>query len=746
MTGFTGTSVHRVEDQRLLTGSGQFVEDIQLPDTAHAVVLRSPIAHGRITCLDIKNAMDMPGVLAIYTGDDLERLGCHPMPCVTAHPSSDGTPFQAPIRPLLAQDRVRFAGDPVAFIVADSEAIAIAAMELIMVDYEEEDAITEPTQSQDIACIWEEGDKAAVDHAFAGAARVVEIAQRSNRIAVSPIETRSALGTFLDGQYTLHTQSQGVHFMRDMMATTLGANPASIRVITADVGGSFGIKLMNYPEQSLVLAAAREVGRPIRWVSSRSEAFLTDAYGRGQVSTAKLALNSEGRILALSVDSIGDMGAYASALGISVLTKGFGKTLGHVYDIPMLHYRVKAVYTNAAPTDAYRGAGKPEAQYLVERLIDKASTETGLGAIAFRQKNLIPPSKMPYKAANGFPYDSAHFEQAMMAGVKAADWDSFPQRRAASEAKGLKRGIGVGVYLHLTGGSPKEKSEVLLQKDGSIQILTGVQASGQGHQTAFAQMVADRLQIPMERIEVVEGDTAQVKTGGGTGGSSSLPIAGVTIMKATDALIDLAKAQAAEQLETAIGDIEYGNGGFTVVGTDKRISLVELAAAQPPESEKLCGMADSDHAIQTVPHGAYIAEVEVDPETGHVALVALTAADDLGRRVNPMIAEGQIHGGLAQAIGQAMFERTIFDPDTGQLLSGSFMDYQLPRAGDLPNFDLHDVDIPTDNNILGMKGVGENASIGGPAAVINAIADALGTQDIDMPMTPERVWRTLNSL
>ncbi|HAJ21194.1 MAG TPA: xanthine dehydrogenase family protein molybdopterin-binding subunit, partial [Rhodospirillaceae bacterium] len=336
--------------------------------------------------------------------------------------------------------------------------------------------------------------------------------QRSDRIAVSPIETRSALGIWENGQYTLHTQSQGVHFMRDMMATTLGADPATIRVITADVGGSFGIKLTNYPEQSLVLVAARETGRPVRWVSSRSEAFLTDAYGRGQASTAKLALDSEGRILALSVDSVGDMGAYASALGISVLTKGFGKTLGHAYDIPMLHYRVKAVYTNAAPTDAYRGAGKPEAQYLVERLIDKAATETGLGAIAFRQKNLIPPSKMPYKAANGFPYDSAHFEQAMMAGVKAADWDGFPQRRAASEVKGLKRGIGVGVYLHLTGGSPKEKSEVLLQQDGSIQILTGVQASGQGHQTAFAQMVADRLQIPMDHIEVIEGDTALIKT------------------------------------------------------------------------------------------------------------------------------------------------------------------------------------------------------------------------------------------
>jgi len=352
---------------------------------------------------------------------------------------------------------------------------------------------------------------------------------------------------------------------------------------------------------------------------------------------------------------------------------------------------------------------------------------------------------MPYKAANGFPYDSAHFEKAMMEGLKAADWDGFPARRAASEAKGLKRGIGLSLYLHLTGGSPQEQSEVILQPDGSIHILTGVQASGQGHETAFAQLVADQLEIPMDRIHVIEGDTARVKTGGGTGGSSSLPIAGITILKATDDFIENARALAAEQMETAPADLVYGTGEFRVVGTDKHLNLIELAATLPEERETLCGgIAESDHEIQTVPHGAYIAEVEVDPETGFVTLLALTGADDLGVRLNPAIAEGQIHGGLAQAVGQALYERTVFDPETGQLLSGSFMDYQLPRAGDLPAFNLHSVDVPTANNFLGMKGAGEIASIGGPAAVVNAVADALDNQDIDMPLTPERVWRFLS--
>lgn len=739
--------VPRVEDYRLLTGHGRFVEDIRDAGAAHAAVFRSPVAHARLVHLDISGAKATPGVLAILTGADLDAMGCEPMKC-RSHDGSDGTPFRSPTRDLLAKETVRFVGDPIAFIVAETETAAQDALEEIEAEFEELPVVIDPALSEETAVVWEEGDADAVEVSFGGASRVVSINQRHDRVSVAPLEVRSAFGAYQDGAYTLHTQTQGVHFMREMVAGSLGVDKSAVRVVTNDVGGSFGIKLAQYPEQSLVLLAAKAVGRPVRWVESRSEAFLSDAYGRGQVSHAKVALDVNGVIQALRVDTIGDLGAYASAVGVSVLTKGFCKTLGHVYHIPALTCRTRAVYTNCAPTDAYRGAGKPEAQYLLERLLDKAAREMGLDPAELRRRNLIAPERMPYKAANGFVYDSAHFEKVLDAALEEGDWAGFPARRASAEAKGMVRGIGVGIYLHLTGGSPTEHSEVLLRPDGTILILTGVQASGQGHETAFAQLVADRLEIDPARIAVLEGDTAQIATGGGTGGSSSLPIAGVTIMKATDAMLEKARDLAADKLEAAVADLTYSDGAFTVVGTDRRIDLVALAKDLPEEAEaeRLCaGEADSDHETQTVPHGAYVAEVEIDPETGHVALVSFAGADDLGRRLNPPIAEGQLHGGIAQAVGQALFERVVYDEGTGQLVTGSFMDYQLPRAADLPNFDLRAADIATDINPLGMKGVGENASIGAIAPVVNAVCDALGVSDLDMPMTPEKIWRALTA-
>jgi carbon-monoxide dehydrogenase large subunit len=735
----------RVEDNRLLTGRGRFVEDIRDGRAAHAVVFRSPVAHARILNLDVSRATAAPGVLAVLTGADLERFGCRPMGC-RSFDGSDGAPFRSPTRHLLAKETARFVGDPIAFVVAETEAAALDAVEEIDVDFEELPVVTDPLRSDETAVLWEEGDAAAVERAFAGAAHVVAIDQRHDRVSVAPLEVRSALGRYEDGAYTLTTQTQGVHFMRAMVADSLGLDPTALRVVTEDVGGSFGIKLAHYPEQSLVLLAAKAAGRPVRWVESRSEAFLSDAQGRGQVSHAQVALDADGKILGLRVDTVGDLGAYTSSVGLSVLTKGFIKTLGHVYHVPALHCRTRAVYTNRAPTDAYRGAGKPEAQYLVERLLDKAARAAGVDRADLRRCNLIPAAAMPYTAANGFTYDSAHFEAVLDIALEASDWAGFPARRAAAEAKGLKRGIGLGVYLHLTGGTPKERSRVVLRHDGAIEVLTGVQASGQGHETAFARLVADRLEIDPSLVSVVEGDTARIATGGGTGGSSSLPIAGVTIVKATDAMLDRARDLAADRLEAAPADLTYGDGAFTVVGTDRRVGLFELVADGPEDTapERICaGEADSDHETQTVPHGAYVAEVEVDPETGHVALVSFVGADDLGRRLVPSIAEGQLHGGLAQAIGQALFERVVYD-DTGQLLTGSFMDYQLPRAGDLPWFDLRAADIATDINPLGMKGVGENASIGAIAPVMNAVSDALDAPDMDMPATPEKVWRALN--
>ena len=739
----TRKALPRFEDARLLTGRGRFTANANLPGQAVAMVLRSPEAHGRITKLDISGATEVEGVLTILTAAVLDKIGAKPMPVRAVIDSTDGTPFKTPPRDLLARDVVRFVGDPIAFIVAETEAAAQDAIEAIELDIEPLPAVTDPERSEDVACVYEEGDASAVEAAIAQAAHVVTLYQRHDRIAVSPIEPRSALGQYVDGKYTLTTQTQGVHFVQRLVAETLNIPKERLRVVTGDVGGSFGIKLMPYPEQSLVLFAAKLVGRPVLWTSTRSEAFLSDAHGRGQVGTGTLALDGEGKILALKADLKGDLGAYASAIGANVLTLGFFKTFGHAYHIPAIFCRVTVVHTNAAPTDAYRGAGKPEAQYLMERLINKAGRLFNGDALSVRRRNLIPAEAMPYPAANGFTYDSARFETVMNHALEAGDWAGFAARKAVDASKGLKRGIGLSNYLHLTGGSATEHSEVRLLEDGNIEVLTGIQASGQGHETAIATLVSERLRIDATRVNVIEGDTARLDRGGGTGGSSSITIAGVSILKATDRLIEAMREAASENLETAPQDLELAEGGFQVVGTDRRIDLPALAAAVPESEERICGMADSDHEIQTVPHGTCIVEVVVDPETGWLDVDRVLAVDDLGVRLNPGIAEGQIHGGLAQAIGQALQEQVVFDPESGQLLTGSLMDYRLPRAGDFPDYQLIADDVPTQVNDLGMKGVGELSSIGGIAAAMNAVCDALDAPDLDMPMTPQKIWSAI---
>jgi carbon-monoxide dehydrogenase large subunit len=741
-----GERVARLEDARLLAGHGRFVEDLTLPGMAHAVVVRSPVAHARLGKVDVTEAAASPGVLSVLTASDLAALGVRPMPCTSPVDSHDGAPFQAPERYPLARERVRFVGDPVALVVAETLAVAEDAAERVAVDYEDLPVQIDPRRSEEIAFVWEAGEGAAVAAAFAAAAHTVALESVHGRIVVNPIETRSALGAYdrANGAYLLHTQSQGVHFVREMVARTLGIEPQQVRVVTGDVGGSFGIKITNYPEHTLVLAAAKALGRPVRWVASRSEAFLSDAQGRGQVSRAELALDGHHRILALRVQTRGDLGAYASALAPGVVSKGFAKTLGHVYRIPALHVHVTAVYTHTAPTDAYRGAGKPESVCLVERLVEKAARVVGEDPVAFRRRNLVPAAAMPYSAANGATYDSGDFEAVMDRALAAADRAGFAERRRRAEARGMRRGFGLGLYLHLTGGDPAETSEVMVTREQRVLVKTGVQASGQGHETAFAQLVAGRLAIPIEHVHVIEGDSAQIGRGGGTGGSSSLPIAATTIARATEAMLAAARELAAERLECAAVDLEYGGGGFTVVGTDRRIGLFELAHALPTEQAGACaGTADCEGETQTVPHGAYLAEVEVDPQTGRVRLMRMVCVDDLGVRLNPVIAEGQLHGGLAQGIGQVLLEHTVYDAESGQLLTGSFMDYALPRADDLPGFELHAADRPTKCNALGMKGAGEVATMGAPAAVMNAVCDAIGDFDFDLPATPERVWRAL---
>jgi len=746
VSGLIGQHVPRLEDTRLVTGRGRFVEDLALRGMAHACVVRSPVAHARLGAVDTAEARAAPGVLGVFTARDLEALGARSMPCLTPIDSSDGTPFRSPDRYPLARETVRFAGDPVALVVAESAEAAQDAAERVSMDFEDLSVQADPAASDEIAFVWEDGEPAATEAAFARAARTVALESVQGRIVVSPIEPRSALGTYDAGSdtYVLYTQTQGVHLMRELVARTLSIEPARLRVVTGDVGGSFGIKLMNYPEQTLVLAAARRLGRPVRWVSSRAEAFLSDAQGRGHVSRAELALDADGRILALRVETRGDLGAYASALGPGVVSKGFAKPLGHAYRVPVQHVRATGVYTHTAPTDAYRGAGKPESECLVERLVEKAARELGEDPIAFRRRNLVPAAAMPYTAANGYTYDSGDFEAVMDRALAAADRDGFPARRERDEARGLRRGFGVGLYLHLTGGDASERSEVTVGADGRVVVKTGVQASGQGHETAFAQLVAGRLGVPVDSVQVVEGDSAAIERGGGTGGSSSLPIAATTIARATETMLENARQLAAERLECAAADLEYREGGFVVAGTDRRIGLFELASALPAERAGACaGVAECEGETQTVPHGAYVAEVEVDPETGQVRLARMVCADDLGVRLNPAIAEGQLHGGLAQGVGQVLLEHTVYDTESGQLLTGSLMDYALPRADDLPPFELHDADRPTGANPLGMKGVGEVAAIGAPAAVMNAVCDAIGDFDFDLPATSERVWRAL---
>lgn len=747
---WVGRSVPRKEDFRLLTGQGRFTDDELIGiGELHAVFVRSPHAHAKIGPIDLDAAREMPGVVAIYTGTDLQEAGLKDLPCATPVDSSDGTPFHAPRRPPLAVDTVRFVGDPVAMVLAETPEQAVDAAELVDIDYDELDVEADLATASDIAMRYEVGDKAAVDAAFASAARTVSISAVNNRIVVSPLEPRSALALpEEDGRLTLYSQSQGVHFLRDMLAKTLDIPPAQLDVITRDVGGSFGMKLVNFPEQTCILHAARDLSRPVRWISTRSEAFLTDAHARDHVSHAEAAFDGDGKLLGLRISTRGNLGAYASALGPMIVSQGFAKTAGHVYRVPVMHLVAEGVYTHTAPTDAYRGAGKPESVYLVERLMEKAARELDIDRIELRARNLVQPEDMPYQAANGFKYDSGDFPGVMQKALELADWEGFSKRRAESEARGMKRGIGLGLYLHLTGGDAAETSEVIAKANGTVEVRTGIQSSGQGHETAFAQLVAQRLGLSVEAVNIVEGDTRTLRHGGGgTGGSSSLPIAGVTIARATEIMIDQGREKAAEMLETAPADIEFRDAGFHVVGTDKSVGLFDVAARMEEREgyEGCAGMAQFDGEKMTVPNGAYVCEVEVDPETGMVEILDFLAVDDIGNRLNPMIADGQIVGGIAQGIGQALTERTVYEEYSGQLLTGSFMDYGLPRADDLPEIRLVDAGRPTAINPLGMKGAGEIGNIGAPAAVINAIADAIGTDVIDMPATPEAVWQALQS-
>ena len=761
-----GSGAGRREDGRLLSGAGRFAAD-RLPDgCGHMVFVRSVIAAGRITDLDVTTAQRMPGVRTILTHRDLDRAGIGPLRCQV------GLPGQRDVRrPVLAHDQVRHVGEIIVAVVADTEAQARDAAEAVAVRFEPQtpsvlalDAVRSGAPAvhasipDNTAYEWELGTRRNVDQAILSADHVVTVAVENGRVIVNPMEPRAALAVYDAGSetFTLFTPTQGAHMVRDILADEVFKIPRStLAVVTEDVGGAFGIKLQTYPELVLVLLAARLTGAPVRWVADRSESFLSDAQGRAQHNTARLALAADGRFLGLSVESLADLGAYLSTYATSIASAGGTKVIGHTYRIPEIHVSVRGIFTNTPPVDAYRGAGKPEIVYVLERAIEAAAVALQLDPAELRRRNLVPAAALPYTMASGQQIDSGDFPSLFEATLDRADWPGFPARRAAAKSRGRLAGIGIGLHLHATGGFPDELSEIEVTPDGRVAVRTGTQSGGQGHETVFAQLVADRLGIPADRVFVVQGDTRDVAKGGGTGGSSSLPIAAVNLNRAAALLIARGKDLAAEALETASTDIDYDDGVFSVVGTDRSIGLFSLAARARDLTERLgqtvatlSAGCDFDGPYATFPHGCYVAEVEIDPETGVITLTRFTGLDDLGLLLNPMIARGQIHGGVAQAIGQAMLERTVFDSESGQLLSGSLMDYAVPRARDLPSFDLDFRSVPAHANPLGVKGAGEVGTIGGVAPVIHAALNALaplGVRHLDMPLTPHRIWQAIQA-
>jgi carbon-monoxide dehydrogenase large subunit len=762
--------MRRVEDPRLLRGDGRYTDDVSLPGQSWGVVVRSPYAHATIRTIDKAPALAVPGVLGVFTGEDFRAAGLGDVPCVIPLKSRDGSPRAETPRPALAVGRVRHVGDPVAFVVGETLQAARDGAEALGVDYEELPSVT------DLACAyepgaplvwdgvgrnlcfdWETGDKAETDRLFAQAAHVAKLTVVNNRIVVASMEARAAVAEYdaATGRFTLHANTQGSWQVKDMLAQhVFKLPPEQFRVITPDVGGGFGMKLFLYPEHVMVCFAARALGRPVKWASERSEAFLSDTHGRDNITTGELALDKDGRFLALRTRTLANMGAYLSNYAPFIPTLAGSKVLPSVYGFKSVHVNVLGLLTNTTPVDAYRGAGRPEANYIVERLIDTAAREMKIDRVELRRRNMVPPSAMPWKTPTGATYDSGDFTTVLDAGLKSIDWAGFPQRRQEAARRGKRRGIGLAYYLEATGGAPTERAEIRFAEDGMVDVLVGTQSTGQGHETAYIMLTAHELGIPTEKVRVVQGDSDEIPTGGGTGGARSLYSEGQAILATTATVIEKGKRAAGEALEVAPADIVFEGGAFSVVGTDRRIGIIDLALTQRKKAAAGQDVTTLDAAevaeikAHTFPNGCHIAEVEIDPATGALDVVRYIVCDDVGHAINPLIVRGQVHGGVAQGIGQAVLEHTVYDPANGQLVSGSFMDYGIPRADDLPDIDVELLEIPCETNPLGVKGAGEAGAVGSPPAVINAVVDALaedGVTHVDMPATPERLWRTIAS-
>ncbi len=749
-----GASVRRVEDDAFILGRGRYTDDISPDGVLHGYVVRSPVAKALFSVVSTEAVRSAPGVHLVLTGADLDHL--RDLRSGVMQPQPDGT--RAPTRdiPILCRDEVCYVGDAIAFVVADSREQAQDAAELIELDFDTQDAaaVTATALDEETSLVWPEigsnrafsyhiGDTQRTDAAFAKAARITRIDFVNNRLVCNYMEARAAIGEWKhqEGRFVLTTGSQGVHSMQKIVSSVLGIGKDELRVVTPDVGGGFGPKTFVYREYLLVLEAARRLGRPVKWTGDRTEHFLTDAHGRDNVTVAEMAMDREGRFLGLRVNLIANMGAYISQYGPFIPVVGVSMSTG-VYDIQALDVSVTAVYTNTTPVDAYRGAGRPEAALLIEKLVDACARDMGLSADEIRRRNFIRPDQMPYRTQTGRLYDTGEFEGHMNQAMQRAEWTQFSARLEDAKSRGKIRGIGMATYVEACAFAGSEPAHVELNGDGTVTLKIGTQTNGQGHATAYAQLLAEKLDLPIERIHVRQGDTDELKTGGGTGGSRSIPLGGVSTARAGEDLAEKIRRIAADELEAASADIELRDGVARIVGTDRVMDFAAIArAAKKPDDLKGFGEFVQDEA--TYPNDTHICEVEIDPDTGSTEIVRYCIVDDFGATVNPLLLAGQVHGGVVQGIGQALVEDTVYGED-GQLLSASFMDYAMPRADSVPFFHFETRNVPSTTNALGIKGAGEAGTIGATPAALNAVTDALyrayGIKHIDMPATPSRIW------
>ena len=773
-----GQSVKRKEDQRFITGHGKYTDDFSRPGQTYAAFVRSPHAHARIKGIDAKAARATPGVLAVLTGEDLKADGVQGLICGWLIHSKDGSPMKAGNHPALALGKARHVGDHVAVVIAETAAAAAQGAEAVDVDYEPLPCVVAAEDAQSSKALvhdeiprntiyeWSLGEEKATKDAFAKAAHKVTLDIVNNRLIPNAMEPRAAIGEYDEGTgtFTLTTTSQNPHVARLVLSAFVQIAPEhKLRVIAPDVGGGFGSKIFIYPEETVCIWAAKKVGRPVKWTGERSESFLADAHGRDHVTNAQLALDANGKILGMKVKTIANLGAYMSTFSSSVPTYLYATLLSGQYDIPAIYAEVDAVYTNTAPVDAYRGAGRPEATFVVERLLEEAARQLKLDPAELRRRNFI--RKFPHQTPVIMTYDIGDYDASLTGAIKAADVAGFAKRRAESEKNGKKRGLGFSTYIEACGIAPSqavgslgagvglwESAEIRVNPTGSVEVLTGSHSHGQGHETTFAQYVADKLGISIDQIEVVHGDTDKVQFGMGTYGSRSAAVGMSAISKALDKIVEKAKRVAAHVMEVPEGEVSFEDGVFAGIHSNKTMKFAEVALAayvghKFPTDKIEPGLKETafyDPLNFTFPAGCHVCEVEIDPDTGVVQIARFTAVDDFGTVINPMIVEGQVHGGIAQGIGQALLEHGIYDRESGQLVTGSYMDYAMPRADDLPDFHVGMTITPCPSNPIGVKGCGEAGAIAAPAAVVNAITDALGVKHFDMPATPEKVWRVLH--